>query len=65
MFMKTKSVTRISDKYTGRQIIEFKGKFTSASGPAAKKTFGNSYDVDENNKLKKRHVGNTYDVDEK
>jgi len=32
---------------------------------AAKKTFGNSYDVDENKRLKKRHIGNSYDVDEK
>jgi len=32
---------------------------------AAKKTFGNSYDVDEKKRLKKRHVGNSYDVDEK
>jgi len=31
----------------------------------AKKTFGNSYDVDESKRLKKRHVGNSYDVDEK
>jgi len=61
----TRALTIISGKITEAQAVESTRDIFQQSLWPRKKTFGNSYDVDEKKGLKKRHVGNSYDVDEK
>jgi len=60
----TRRLTKLSGKITEAQAVESTRDILRRPSWPRKKTFGNSYDVDEKNRLKKRHVGNSYDVDE-
>jgi len=53
-------LAKISALQSTRRVLKSKG-LAARKNVRAKKTIGNSYDVDENKRLKKRHVGNTYD----